>query len=108
MPDGPQVTSGPQPAITQPPPGVTTVLGEPAASRQESSSVLRAFAHHRLGLAGLIMIAVLAAFCFLGPIVYHTNQVLANIQLTNLPPGRGHPLGTDDNGYDILGRLMTG
>ena len=26
----------------------------------------------------------------------------------NLPPGRAGPLGTDNNGYDILGRLMAG
>jgi peptide/nickel transport system permease protein len=69
---------------------------------------LRAFAAHRLGLLGLAVIAALAAFCFLGPLLYHTDQVHANIQLTNLPPGRGRPLGTDDNGYDILGRLMVG
>jgi peptide/nickel transport system permease protein len=69
---------------------------------------LRAFADHRLGAAGLALIAVLTACCFLGPLVYHTDQVHANIQLTNLPPGPGHPLGTDSNGYDILGRLMVG
>jgi peptide/nickel transport system permease protein len=69
---------------------------------------VRAFAAHRLGLLGLAVIAALAAFCFLGPLLYHTDQVHANIQLTNLPPGRGRPLGTDDNGYDILGRLMVG
>ncbi len=69
---------------------------------------LRAFARHRLGLAGLALIAALMICCFLGPLVYHTDQVHANIQATNLPPGPGHPLGTDSNGYDILGRLMTG
>ncbi len=63
---------------------------------------------HRLGLAGLAMIAGLVLFCFLGPVLYHTDQIHANIQLTNLPPGPGHPLGTDANGYDILGRLMIG
>jgi peptide/nickel transport system permease protein len=60
------------------------------------------------GLLGVTLIAALAAFCFAGPLIYHTNQVHANIQLTNLPPGAGRPLGTDANGYDILGRLMVG
>jgi peptide/nickel transport system permease protein len=73
-----------------------------------SGSALRAFAGHRLGLLGLVLLAALAAFCFAGPLIYHTNQVQANIQLTNLPPGAGRPLGTDANGYDILGRLMAG
>jgi peptide/nickel transport system permease protein len=71
-------------------------------------AALRAFAQHRLGVAGLALIAALAVCCFLGPLVYHTDQIHANIQATNLPPGSGHPLGTDSNGYDILGRLLTG
>jgi peptide/nickel transport system permease protein len=72
------------------------------------TSGLRTFLHHRMALIGLGLIAALALFCFLGPVVYHTDQIHANIQLTNLPPGPGRPLGTDANGYDILGRLMIG
>jgi peptide/nickel transport system permease protein len=71
-------------------------------------SALRAFAGHRLGVAGLALIVALALFCFLGPVLYHTDQIHTNIQLTNLSPGPGRPLGTDENGYDILGRLMIG
>jgi peptide/nickel transport system permease protein len=79
-----------------------------AAGLAGDDSALRAFTRHRLGMLGLAVIAALAAFCFLGPLVYHTDQVHANIALTNLPPAHGRPLGTDDNGYDILGRLMIG
>lgn len=68
----------------------------------------RAFARHRLGLLGLGLIVALVAFCFLGPLVYPTDQLHANIELTNVGPGVGHPLGTDANGYDVLGRLMVG
>jgi peptide/nickel transport system permease protein len=70
--------------------------------------VLRAFTGHRLGLLGVAVIAALAVFCFLGPLVYHTDQLHANIDRTSLAPGAGRPLGTDANGYDILGRLMLG
>jgi peptide/nickel transport system permease protein len=83
------------------------VPGEPILPGVRETA-LRSFARHRPGLLGLAVIAALAAFCFLGPLAYHTDQVHANIALTNLPPGPGHPLGTDDNGYDILGRLMVG
>jgi peptide/nickel transport system permease protein len=76
--------------------------------RRAGASALRTFAGHRLGVAGLGLIVALVLFCFLGPLIYHSDQIHANIQLTNMPPGRGHPLGTDSNGYDILGRLMTG
>jgi peptide/nickel transport system permease protein len=78
------------------------------AARPGWSRVPRAFAGHRLGLAGLALIAFLTLCCFAGPLVYHTDQVHANIQLTNLPPGPGRPLGTDGNGFDVLGRLLVG
>ena len=47
-------------------------------------------------------------FCFVGPLVYHTNQTLTNPLIADLPPGGGHPLGTDENGFDELGRIMVG
>lgn len=62
----------------------------------------------RLGLVGLTLIALLVGFCFLGPLMHPTDQVAANIAITNLRPDGAHPLGTDANGYDVLGRLMVG
>ncbi|HXW43468.1 MAG TPA: ABC transporter permease [Streptosporangiaceae bacterium] len=99
--------------VLQPAPqaGSAAAGQEPAAARAVtpgSTSVLRSFARHRLGLAGLALIAALVLFCFAGPVLYHTDQVHASIMATNLPPGSGRPLGTDANGYDILGRLMVG
>jgi peptide/nickel transport system permease protein len=61
-----------------------------------------------LGVIGLTIIVAVCLFCFVGPLLYHTNQVASNLANSNLPPGKGHPLGTDDNGFDILGRLMVG
>jgi peptide/nickel transport system permease protein len=58
--------------------------------------------------AGLIMIAALILFCFAGPLVYHANLARVNLLGGNQPPGAGHPLGTDGNGVDILGLLMSG
>ncbi|HEX8008528.1 MAG TPA: ABC transporter permease [Trebonia sp.] len=49
-----------------------------------------------------------SGFCFLRPLFYHTDQVHVNLAVENQAPGPGHPLGTDQNGYDILGRLMVG
>jgi peptide/nickel transport system permease protein len=58
--------------------------------------------------AGLLVVGAIAVFCFLGPLFYHTNQVRVNLNNANLPPGAGEPLGTDQEGYDVLGRLMLG
>jgi peptide/nickel transport system permease protein len=73
-----------------------------------SLAFARDFARHRLGLLGLTLIALLVMFCFLGPLVHPTDQVHTNIDLTNIGPSSVHPLGTDANGYDVLGRLMVG
>lgn len=61
-----------------------------------------------LGIIGLSIIVGACLFCFVGPLVYHTDQVGSNLAAANLPPGPGHPLGADQSGYDILGRLMAG
>ncbi len=114
MSDSVRATGLPPGAAVAPPPVAPARPASPSAAgprapgRFAGNSALRAFAGHRLGLIGLAIIAVLAVFCFAGPVLYHTDQVHANIQLTNLPPGQGRPLGTDANGYDILGRLMVG
>ncbi|MGA3351884.1 MAG: ABC transporter permease [Acidimicrobiales bacterium] len=87
-------------AISQP--------GTQARPRAGAQSFASAFVENRLGVVGLGIIVAVALFCFVGPLVYHSDQVHANIALTNMAPGLGHPLGTDANGFDILGRLMVG
>jgi peptide/nickel transport system permease protein len=83
--------------------------GLPAGkTRGMFSRGLEVFLENRLALAGVIILVAIFAFCFLGPLVYHTDQIHVNLAKEDLPPGSGRPLGTDDNGYDILGRLMTG
>jgi peptide/nickel transport system permease protein len=69
---------------------------------------LEVFLENRLAIVGVVILAVIFGFCFLGPLVYHTDQIHVNLANENLSPGAGHPLGTDQNGYDILGRLMAG
>jgi peptide/nickel transport system permease protein len=73
-----------------------------------SITFARDFTRRPLGVAGLLALVLIAAFCFLGPLLHPTDQVHTNIALTNLGPGPGHLLGTDANGYDVLGRLMAG
>ena len=83
-------------------------LPQVPGTNDQGQSFAAAFMENRLGVGGLGIIVAVGAFCFLGPLVYHSDQVHANILLTNLAPMRGHPLGTDANGFDILGRLMVG
>lgn len=69
---------------------------------------LREFARNRLAVAGLGVLVFFVLFCFGGPLFYHANLLSTNLAATNLPPGAGHPLGTDNLGFDELGELMKG
>jgi peptide/nickel transport system permease protein len=69
---------------------------------------IEAFCEDKLALAGLAILVVAVLFAFVGPLVYHTNQVNTDLESINLSPRASHPLGTDNSGYDELGRLMVG
>ena len=56
----------------------------------------------------VVLVIVLAFFCFVGPTLYRTNQTASVLALANLRPSSRFPLGTDNNGFNILGRLMLG
>jgi len=72
----------------------------------------RVFAENKLAVASVGVIVFMVLFCFVGPHLYPTNQTNAQLALQtstqNAPPGNGNPLGTDESGFDILGRLMFG
>ena len=69
---------------------------------------LREFLDNRLAVIGVAVLVFFIIFCFFGPLVYHTNQVDTNPLTTDMAPSAGHLLGTDDNGFDELGRIMVG
>lgn len=85
---------------------------ELAAAPAERESVflggLKVFFQNRLAVVGLLIVILLTGFSFLGPLFYHTDQIHTDLASAYLPPGPGHPLGTDGLGYDQLGRLMVG
>ncbi|MFG3135738.1 ABC transporter permease [Streptomyces sp. NPDC048211] len=78
----------------------------PAASG--SRLAVRRFARNRLAVVGLGVVAVFFLFCFVGPLVYSTDQTHTMLQQVNLSPSGSHWLGTDAVGRDVLGRLMYG
>lgn len=84
--------------------------GGAIGERGSGRLVLAAFARNWQARTGIGIVIALVGFCFLGPVFYHTNQGVIgfNLNLKDLAPGGGHPLGTDDTGYDVLGRLMVG
>ena len=69
---------------------------------------LREFRRNRLAVAGVAILVFFILFCFLGPYVYHSDQLNTDLLNTSQPPDGTYPLGTDANGFDVLGRIMLG
>jgi peptide/nickel transport system permease protein len=68
----------------------------------------REFARNKLAVIGVGILVFFVVFCFAGPLFYHANLLNTNLAAVNLPPGPGHPMGTDNLGIDVLGELMKG
>ncbi len=85
-------------------------VADAIAERGSGRLILSAFIRNWQARTGIGIVLALVLFCFLGPVLYHTNQgtIGFNLNLKDLAPGTGHPLGTDGTGYDVLGRLMVG
>ena len=86
--------------------------GEARSTGGVFRQMARVFRENKLAVVGLGVIIFFVLFCFVGPHVYPTNQTNTQLALQtstdNAPPGNGYPLGTDQSGFDILGRLMFG
>ena len=84
------------------------LTGEPAGTAQDPEEsaaggsawrmILSVFVQNRLAILGVTIVIAMVCFSFLGPLFYHTDQVHTNLAEVNLPPGPGHPLGTDKDG----------
>lgn len=101
--------------VTEPPlPGgpldVPAAEGGDVATLGSGRLILAAFTRNTQARVGVGIVVAIVLFCFLGPVFYHTNESLSGLNINNIDiaPGAGHPLGTDDYGYDVLGRLMLG
>jgi peptide/nickel transport system permease protein len=72
----------------------------------------RRFRKHRVALAGAIVLAFITLFAALGHFVYPVDpNAIDQVNWTGYPlaPGvAGHILGTDENGRDLLARLIAG
>ena len=68
--------------------------------------LVRTLYENKIALAGVAVVLLVTAFCFIGPLLYHTNQTSPNPAILNEAPSAQHLLGTDYVGFDVLGRLM--
>ncbi len=80
--------------------------GEISSSGSLLKLSVSGFAENRLALVGAVVVVLMVLFCFVGPLLYHTDQIHTTLLNADLAPSAAHPLGTTNVGYDVLGRLM--
>jgi peptide/nickel transport system permease protein len=92
-----------------------TLVAEPAPGQQAAvkpRSMFRrgweVFAENKLALVGLGFVIFVFLFCFVGPHIYKTQQILVSLTDASCTPSAAHLLGCDNLGYDVVGRLMVG
>jgi peptide/nickel transport system permease protein len=99
-----------QAAGAQPAAAVTAVRSDRPSARSRGKGrrpqPVADFVRNRTGMIGLTTIVIMLLFSFIGPLVYRTDQVHTDLFRITQPPSGRFPLGTDDVGYDVLGRLM--
>jgi oligopeptide transport system permease protein len=88
-------------------PELSLAPGEDLPSGRLASMLTVAW-DNKLAMAGLATVIALTLFCYVGPLLYHTNETSTNLLLANMPPSASHPLGTTPEGRDELGQLMVG
>ncbi len=66
------------------------------------------FRRHKGALAGLVILLLILAFCFLLPLVWPHDPIAPNLRNRFQPPSAAHPFGTDQLGRDIFARMMMG
>jgi peptide/nickel transport system permease protein len=102
----------------EPPLQLHSLVTENLANTEASDEVVpmwkqrtRIFIHNKLAVASVLFLLATVIFCYLGPLLYHsnqTNQAQALNVTFNAPPSLKHLLGTDSSGFDELGRIMFG
>jgi len=82
--------------------------GEIGAIQSGWRLALREFMNNRLAVIGFGILIFFVLFSFVGPLIYHTDQLDTNLTLAYNPPSAAHLFGTDTSGFDELGRMMKG
>ncbi|GAA2565795.1 MULTISPECIES: ABC transporter permease [Streptomyces] len=84
------------------------LAAKPERAASGARLAVRRFLRNRLAVVGLGVVVFFVLFCFVGPLLYSTDQTHTLLQQVNQSPSGSHWLGTDAVGHDELGRLMYG
>ena len=77
------------------------------AARTYGAVVARRFAHHRLAMASLVVLTLVAIAAFVGPRLWHFGYTQTGPDISQAPTWH-HPFGTDEKGVDFLAQVLRG
>jgi peptide/nickel transport system permease protein len=72
-------------------PADDAALSDSPKTRGVFAGPLSAFAENKLAVVGLGIVVAFILFCYVGPLVYHTDQVHIDLSQATLPPSGTHP-----------------
>ncbi|MFH5924013.1 ABC transporter permease [Roseomonas xinghualingensis] len=87
---------------------VTTAIPTAAKGDSPARRALRRFLRHRLAVLGLIVITIFVAGAVLAPWIAPYDPVATSWSRIRKPPSELHWFGTDENGRDVLSRVLWG
>lgn len=76
--------------------------------RSQLRLIVRRFVRHRLAVGSLILLLLVFAFAFLGPLLWPHDHTIVPGAPSSSPPSWDHPFGTTSAGHDVLGQVMRG
>ncbi len=76
--------------------------------KKRASTFNQRLLHNKLAMAGLVVVLLLFAVSLFAPAIAPYDPNAIDLKNILMPPGRGHFLGTDQLGRDILSRMIWG
>lgn len=73
-----------------------------------SRRALRRFAQHKLAMFGLVIVVIFVAAAVFAPWLAPYDPLETSWSRLRQPPSWAHPFGTDENGRDVLSRVLHG
>ncbi|QSB13899.1 ABC transporter permease [Natronosporangium hydrolyticum] len=94
-----------------PPSGAAPVSDAEAITTKERSQlqlVMLRFMRHRLAVGSVVLLLLIIAFAFLGPVLWEYDHRIHRDVPSSQPPSLAHPFGTTSPGQDMMGLVMRG
>jgi peptide/nickel transport system permease protein len=89
---------------------MSATIAAPAVEKADSPGrrALRRFLRHRLAVLGLVVIVIFVLAAILAPWIAPYDPVATSWSRIRKPPSELHWFGTDENGRDVLSRVLWG